>query len=419
MADHHFALPRHLFAIIIIFAVRIQKDYLSEHSGKSEMVMVANRSMWINETVFSYVMCYFYGIAAPMWFRTGFFFQIALMTVLDVLVKIRISNAHTSLEIVRYIYSRLGHIIFIFINMNNNIIGCASLIVTGSQLLYGMTVVHLTAATVLIRWSIMLYTAVGGLKATFLTDFLHTTIALILTVYFTIAVLTNEHVGATAVDHYVKGNCKGWLLSFKSKGAILSSIALKFGNLALVVMDTAFRQKSFAPEVRSTVPSYNLAALAIFAVPWALSGVIGLTARGVEKAPVFPTSPEGFIASQVSAGFVTSYTIRALLGPRGSAGILLLLYMSVASTLLSTMIAVSSILAFDFHLGVNGHGIFITCITTALDYGGADLTWMAYCLPILTCPNAFPLIFTLFWGWKLRLAVIVLPILGMVSSITI
>lgn len=58
-----------LFAGIILLATRIQRQYLQEDSGKSEMFMVANRSvgtgltasavfsswMWINETVFSAV----------------------------------------------------------------------------------------------------------------------------------------------------------------------------------------------------------------------------------------------------------------------------------------------------------------------------------------------------------------------------
>ena len=92
----------------------------------------------------------------------------------------------------------------------------------------------------------MLYTAVGGLKATFLTDYLHTAIALILIIYFTLGVLTNEHIGglsglyeklrATAPDNLIKGNYAGSLLTFKSKGAILFGLVLKFGNLALVTM---------------------------------------------------------------------------------------------------------------------------------------------------------------------------------------
>ena len=40
---------------------------------------------------------------------------------------------------------------------------------------------------------------------------------------------------------------------------------LKFGNLALVLMDTAFWQKSFASEVQSTVPAYDLVSIVIIA----------------------------------------------------------------------------------------------------------------------------------------------------------
>jgi Na+/proline symporter len=93
---------------------------------------------------------------------------------------------------------------------------------------------------------VVLYTAVGGIKATFLTDFLHTTIAVILIIFFTLSVLTNEHIGelgglydkiqATASEHYVVGNYVGSLVIFKSKGAIMFGLILKFGNLALVTM---------------------------------------------------------------------------------------------------------------------------------------------------------------------------------------
>ncbi len=95
-----------------------------------------------------------------------------------------------------------------------------------------------------------MYTAVGGLKATFLTDFLHTAVALILIIFFTLSILTNEHVGglsglydkvvATASENYIPGNFEGSLLTMKSKEAIIWGLILKFGNLALVVMVSAF-----------------------------------------------------------------------------------------------------------------------------------------------------------------------------------
>lgn len=69
-----------LFCGVILIAVKVQKAYLSEDSGKSEMFMVANRSvgtgltasavfsswMWINETVLAAAMCYKYGLAVPL-----------------------------------------------------------------------------------------------------------------------------------------------------------------------------------------------------------------------------------------------------------------------------------------------------------------------------------------------------------------
>ena len=67
-----------------------------------------------------------------------------------------------------------------------------------------------------------MYTAVGGLKATFLTDYLHTAIALILIIYFTLAILTHDAIGglyglydkvsALSDDNFIPGNFKGSLL---------------------------------------------------------------------------------------------------------------------------------------------------------------------------------------------------------------
>lgn len=153
-----------LFAAVILIAVRIQRLYLMEDSGRSEMFMVANRSvgtgltcsavfsswMWINETVFASVVCYQYGLAAPMWFGTGLSFQVALMAVLGVLTKLRVPHAHTSLEIVRKRYGNLGHVVFAMLNLINNIFGCSSMILAGSQLVVGITGMHLAAATILI-----------------------------------------------------------------------------------------------------------------------------------------------------------------------------------------------------------------------------------------------------------------------------
>lgn len=242
----------------------------------------------------------------------------------------------------------------------------------------------------------VLYTAVGGLKATFLTDFLHTLVALILIIYFTLTTLTHDAVGglsglwekvmATAAANYIDGNYRGSLLTMKSKNSIIWGLDLKFGNLALVVMDTAFWQKSFATEINATVPGYNIAALAIFGIPWGLGTVIGLAARALHNTPIFPTYPGDITLAEVNAGFVMPYTIQALIGTQGVIAFLVLVFMALTSTVSSSMIAVSSILSFDVyktyinpavtdkklvkvsHLTVVLHGIFMSGIAIALNY---------------------------------------------------
>lgn len=200
--------------------------------------------MWINESVFSAAYTYKWGVALPIWWASGLSFQIALMAVLGIVAKLRVPYAHTSLEIMKLRYGKYVHWLFILLNLINNIFGCGSMILAGSQLVTGMTGMHVVAAAILIpaggtlsfKWTsrtetnhlmliVVTYTAVGGLKATFLTDFLHTLIALILLIYFSIAVLTNEHIGGIsglyekvkAADDYIEGNYQGSLLTMKSR----------------------------------------------------------------------------------------------------------------------------------------------------------------------------------------------------------
>ncbi|KAJ5034811.1 hypothetical protein NUH16_006256 [Penicillium rubens] len=422
-----------LFCGVILIAVKVQKAYLAEDSGKSEMFMVANRSVGRG--------------LLPLWWGSGLCFQIALMAALGVMAKIRVPYAHTSLEVVRMRYGRIGHLVFIVLNLVNNVFGCASMIMTGSQLIHGVSGMHYVAATILVPLGVVLYTAVGGLKATFLTDFLHTAIALILIIYFTIAVLTNSSVGglsglydkliATAADNYIPGNYEGSLLTFKSKDAIIWGLILKFGNLALVVMDTAFWQKSFATEVKATVPGYNIAALAVFGIPWGLGTVIGLATRAIHDTPIFPTYPSLLTATEVSSGMVMPYTIKALIGDKGIIGFFFLLFMALTSTVSSSMIAVSSILSYDIyktylnpkatdkqivgvsHLTVVIHGVFITGISIALNYGGANMTWIGYLRPIISCPGIIPMILTLFWSRQTRIAAIISPVLGFFTGLAV
>ncbi|KAI5212729.1 hypothetical protein AUEXF2481DRAFT_8935 [Aureobasidium subglaciale EXF-2481] len=446
-----------LFCLIILAAVRVQKRYLSEDSEQSEMFMVANRSvgtgltasavfsswMWINESVICAAYTYKWGIALPVWWASGLSFQIALMALLGIVAKLRVPYAHTSLEFMRMRYGKYAHWIFILLNLINNVFGCGSMILAGAQLVTGITGVHVVAACILIPAGVVIYTAVGGLKATFITDYLHTAIALILLIYFSLSVLTHEEIGGIsglyskvkAADDYIEGNYMGSLLTMKSKKAVLFGLVLKFGNLALVLMDTAFWQKSFASEVKSVVPAYDLVSVVILAVPWCTGTIIGLSARAIEKTPIWYDYPNLLTETQVNSGLVMPYVLRSLLGQGATTGLLVLIFMAVTSTVSSSVIAVSSIISLDFyrayinpkasdrkilkvsHLGVVGHGMFMSGIAVAFQYGGATNNWTTYFRPIVACPGIFPLILTLFWSGQTKAAAILSPILGLICGV--
>lgn len=218
--------------------------------------------------------------------------------------------------------------------------------------------------------------------------------------------------------------------------AILFGLVLKFGNLALVVMDTAFWQKSFASDVNSTVPAYDLASIVILAVPWCTGTIIGLSARAIEHNPVWVLYPNTLTELQVNSGMVMPYVLKSLLGRGATAGLLVLIFMAITSTVSSSMIAVSSIISLDFyrtyinptasdkktlqvsHIGVIFHGAFMAGFALMLNYAGATNNWSTYFRPIIACPGIFPMMLTILWSGQTKAAAIASPVLGLLSGLT-
>lgn len=136
-------------------------------------------------------------------------------------------------------------------------------------------------------------------------------------------------------------------------------------------------------------------------------------------------------------GMVMPYVLKALIGTKGIVGFFFLLFMALTSTVSSSMIAVSSILSYDLyktylnprvtdqglvrvsHMSVVIYGVFITGISIAMNYGGANMTWINYLRPVISCPGIIPLILTLFWSRQTRLAAIVSPVLGFFTGLAV
>jgi len=199
-------------------------------------------------------------------------------------------------------------------------------------------------------------------------------------------------------------------------------------------MDTAFWQKSFASEVQSTVPAYDIVSVVIIAVPWCTGTIVGLAARAIEKTPVWCIYPTTLTDTQVNSGLVMPYVLMSLLGKGATTGLLVLIFMAITSTVSSSMIAVSSIISQDWfrtyinprasdrrtlqvsHWGVVFHGCFMAGFSIMLEYAGATNNFSTYFRPIIACPGIFPMMLTLLWSRQTKLAAIVAPILGLLSG---
>ncbi|CRK41943.1 hypothetical protein BN1723_018923, partial [Verticillium longisporum] len=169
---------------------------------------------------------------------------------------------------------------------------------------------HVIAATFLLPVGVILYTFVGGVKATFLTDYVHTFIITIIVCFFTIkAFLTPEisspaHlyelIVAAGEAHPVSGNHNGSYLTMTSHGAMLFGIIHVLANFGLVVMDTGFFVKAFAARPQAVVPGYVIGGIAYFGIPWCLGTLMSFVALGLEGEEIFPTYPRRMSGTEIS-----------------------------------------------------------------------------------------------------------------------
>ena len=173
-------------------------------------------------------------------------------------------NAHTFLEVIKARYGVATHAVYITFGLITNILVTAMLLTGGSAVVSDLTGVPTAAACFLLPIGVVLYTMFGGIKATFLTDYVHTVMifskcyiivlrnstdlsAVIIFVFAFTAYATNEVLGSpkrvyellvqAAQAHPVAGNAGGSYLTMRSKeGAIFFVINL-VGNFGTVFLD--------------------------------------------------------------------------------------------------------------------------------------------------------------------------------------
>ncbi|ERS96885.1 urea active transporter [Sporothrix schenckii 1099-18] len=447
------------FALGMILVTFILKRYNAEQQT-SEMFTTAGRTVksglvgsavvsswtWAATLLQSTAVCYRYGVSGPFWYASGATVQVLLFATLAIELKRRAPNAHTFLEIIKARYGTVAHMVFLVFGLATNILVSLMLIIGGSATVNALTGMHTIAAIYLLPLGVVAYTLVGGLKATILTDWIHTFILLIILIIFALTTYaSSDLLGSPAAvydllvqaanDHPIDGNAHGSYLTMRSKqGAIFFVINIA-GNFATIFNDNGYWNKAIAASPVHALPGYIMGGLSWFAIPFLASTTLGLAALALESNPVFPTFPNRMAESEVSAGLVLPYAAVALLGKGGAAATLLIVFMAVTSATSSELIAVSSIFTYDIyrtyinpaasgrrlvwmsHCMVVGYALFIASFSVGLWYAGISMGYLYLMMGVIVSSAVLPVTLTLTWSGQNKWAASLTPVLGLALAL--
>ncbi|KIV97412.1 hypothetical protein PV10_01167 [Exophiala mesophila] len=448
------------FALGMIFTTWALKRYHGEvqtseafstagRTVKSGLVAAAVVSSWTWAATLlqSSGVAYSYGVSGPFWYASGATVQILLFATLAIELKRKAPNAHTFLEVIKARYGVVSHIVFLVFGLMTNILVTAMLLTGGSAVASSLCGVPTAAACFLLPVGVVLYTMFGGIKATFLTDYVHTVIILTIIFIFAFSAYATSDVAGSpgkiwellveaAARHPVHGNAEGSYLTMQSREGAIFFVINIVGNFGTVFLDNGYYNKAIAASPVDALPGYVLGGLSWFAIPWLCATTMGLAALALESNPVFPTYPDRIPHADVSAGLVLPYAAVALLGKGGAAATLLLIFMAVTSASSAELIAVSSIWTYDIyqtyinpkasgkflirmsHVSCVVYAIILASFSTGLFYAGVGMGYLYLLMGCIISSAVLPATLSLMWKDQNWQAAAGAPILGFICAIT-
>ncbi|KAH7324689.1 urea active transporter [Stachybotrys elegans] len=443
----------------MILTTWVLKKYNNE-SQTSEMFNTAGRTVksglvasavvsswtWAATLLQSSGVAYRYGVSGPFWYASGATVQIILFATLAIELKRRAPNAHTVLEVIRARYGRITHCVYICFCLFTNILVTLMLVVGGSAVVTSLTGMATEAACFLIPIGVVIYTMFGGIKATFLTDYVHTVIILVIILIFALtAYATGSELGSpsavydrlvvASAAHPVEGNAQGSYLTMQSREGAIFFVINIVGNFGTVFMDNGYYNKAIAASPVHALPGYIIGGLAWFAIPWLCATTMGLAALALEGTPAFPTYPDRMLPADISAGLVLPYAAVGLLGRSGAICTLIMIFMAVTSAFSAQLIAVSSIVTYDVyqtyinpsasgkrlitvsHTSVCIYGLIMAGFSVGLYHAGISMGWLYLWMGVMISAAVIPATLTLFWRRQNWIAAAGSPILGLICAL--
>jgi SSS family transporter len=419
-----------IFAVVISVEIKLEEKYLGVKET-SEWFNTAGRTIktgltaaaivsawtWAATLLQSSTVAFQYGVSGPFWYAAGASIQVLLFGILAIELKRKAPNAHTFLEIIRARFGEGTHRVFLVFALMTNMIVTAMLLLGGAAVVNGLTGMNISIAAFLIPIGVMIYTLVGGLKATFVADYLHTiiifiTILTFVSVVYFISPVTGgiqgmyEKLATAASIHPVEGNAAGAYLTMASMGGLIFGIINIVGNFGTVFVDQAYWQRAIAARPKSTVKGFLLGGMCWFAIPFTLATTMGLTAVALQ----IQLTPE-----QVQLGLTVPAAAATLMGEVGAIMVLVMLFMAVTSAGSAELVAVSSLITYDVYrtyknpsatgrqllkvsrATIIGFGLGMGGLAVALLAMGLSLGFVYLAMGVLIGSAVIPIALTITW----------------------
>ncbi|KAF1921655.1 Sodium:solute symporter family-domain-containing protein [Ampelomyces quisqualis] len=449
------------FAFLMMFISYLQNRYTQYSTHQSEEFNTASRSVkpgliasgivsawtWAATLLQSSTVAYQYGVAGPFWYAAGATVQILMFSILACKVKQNAPRCHTYLEIIKARYGTLAHLVFMLFAFVTNILVGSQLLLGGSAVVTSLTGMPVYAAIFLIPVGVCAYVILGGLRATFLCDYSHTLILMIIILYFMFnAYAVSPLIGSpnemynllqkAGTQRPIAGNKDGSYVTLKSNFGLIFGVIQLCSGSGTVFLDQAYWQRAIASKPSTAVRAYLLGGLAWFAIPFGFSTTLGLAAAALTDNPRFPTYPEVPTSGQISSGLAAAFAAETLMGQGGAVALLIVLFMAVTSCASAELIAVSSLLTFDVykayiqpkatpkqlifvsHIMICVFGLTMSVFACIWNAASIDLGWLFLVMGLLVGGAVFPTAFAITWRKQSKAGAIAGCLSGLAAGIT-
>jgi urea-proton symporter len=394
---------------------------------------------WAATLLQSSTVAYQFGISGPFWYAAGASIQVILFAILAMELKSKSPSSHTFPEMIYARFGKHSHKVFLFFALMTNTIVTAMLVLGGAAVVNSLTGVDIYVAAFLIPVGVIIYTFFGGLKATFLAEYLNTVFLFTVVLVFVIAVyFLNPQIGGisgmfakltdVAAIKPVEGNFAGSYLTMASSGALVFGIINIVGNFGTVFVNQAHWQRAIAAAPKSAFKGFMIGGLAWFAIPFTLATTLGLAAVAIG----ISLTPE-----QIGMGLVAPTAASQVLGDLGAILLLTMLFTAVTSAGSAELISVSSLVTYDVYrtyfkpsatgrglmrisrFAIIGFGIGMGLLALILLQVGASLQYVYLAMGVLIGSAVVPISLAIVWKRTNKVAATTGALVGLVCGLTI